>query len=408
MGPFYPFAFTVPVDEFRSLPFPTQNGSRAKLGTCFVQVDDLPAKLKDWMAVNPRVPKFNVKEKLVGPVAKAMVRTLEEEPEKFALKNQGIYLLVHKMAFQKKEGGRGELTIEFADRDQHGLVNGGHTFMAIRQAVTSRGETTDPAPAYVRLHLMEGITPDDITELAEGLNRSMQVDDPSLENLRGRFDELRYALQGKPGEDQIAYRQGDPGEIHVVQILQMMSLFDLDNYPDRKTFPNVLFGHPKKVLQHFLVDMEDESKIFRKVLPKLHEILKLSDLVQTKLVPVLAKVKISDKKKGERVRSEKYRDTPAHFLGGTIGGNIPLGWLYPALGALRANMNPEAWMAGNFEWRTDPHKLVEDTAEELGRVIYQEHLDNGRKPVEVGRKEAAYRACYAIIAVALAEQGRLG
>ena len=48
------------------------------------------------MAVNPCVPKFNKKEKLQGPVAKAMIRTLQVEPDKLALKNQGIYLLVKK------------------------------------------------------------------------------------------------------------------------------------------------------------------------------------------------------------------------------------------------------------------------------------------------------------------------
>lgn len=43
------------------------------------------------MEVNPRIPVRNKKDSLQGTVAKAMVATLLEEPEKFELKNQGMY-----------------------------------------------------------------------------------------------------------------------------------------------------------------------------------------------------------------------------------------------------------------------------------------------------------------------------
>jgi hypothetical protein len=76
-----------------------------KLGTCFVRVEDLPDGFENWMKVNPRVPKRE-KNKLRGPVAKAMVETLIEQPEKFALKNQGIYILAKEFTFHKEEGGR--------------------------------------------------------------------------------------------------------------------------------------------------------------------------------------------------------------------------------------------------------------------------------------------------------------
>ena len=51
----------------------------------------------------------------------------------------------------------------------------------------------------------------ELCDMAEGLNRSLQVDDKSLENLQGTFKEIKTALADKPGADQIAYRQGDPG-----------------------------------------------------------------------------------------------------------------------------------------------------------------------------------------------------
>lgn len=403
-----------PTTEFRSLPIPNTNTlRRAKIATCFARVTDLPIELGDWMAVNPRVPKFNKKEELQGPVAKAMIRTLQEEPEKFALKNQGIYLLVKEVEFKKQEGGQGFVHITLENPDFHGLVNGGHTYRAIRQVIAEREDNgedgSQPDEAYVRLHIMEGVDEDLITDLAEGLNRSMQVDNPSLENLRGRFDEIKRHLKGKTGENQISYRQGDTGDVEIVQVLTLMGLFDLNRFPDRKTHPNVLFGHPKEVLQNFIEDSGREPSVFRRILPKLHEILILSDLIQQLgvEVPELARIKVSSSKKENRVRSRKHKGRPAHFAGGTIDGYFPLGWLYPMLAAFRANISPAEWENGEIQWVMEPKELLEQVIDEMARIIRQEHEDNKGKPAEVGKREAAYRACYGVVTMELAQRGLL-
>ena len=49
-----------PTTEFRSHPIPgTDSSRRVKLATCYVRVDNVPEELGEWMAVNPRIPKFN-------------------------------------------------------------------------------------------------------------------------------------------------------------------------------------------------------------------------------------------------------------------------------------------------------------------------------------------------------------
>jgi hypothetical protein len=365
------------------------------------------------MAVNPRVPKFNKKEELQGPVAKAMIRTLQEEPEKFVLKNQGIYLLVKGVEFNKQEGGQGIVHVALENPEFHGLVNGGHTYRAIRQVADEREADNEEASrleeAFVRLHIMEGIDEDLITDLAEGLNRSMQVDNPSLENLRGRFDEIKEHLKGKTGADQISYRQGDIGDVEILQVLTFMGMLDLNRFPDRKTHPNVLFGHPKEVLQYFIEDSKKEHSVFRRILPRLHEILVLSDLIQQLgvQVPELARLKVSNSKKDNRVRSRKHKGRPAYFAGGTIDGSFPLGWLYPMLAAFRANISPSDWEKGEFKWIMNPRDLLKEVIEELARIVRQEHEDNKGKPAEVGKREAAYRACFSVITMELAQQGML-
>ncbi len=393
--------------EFRSLPIPGIDSSRrVKLATCYVRVDNVPEELGEWMAVNPRIPKFNKKEKLQGSVAKAMIRTLQEDPEKFALKNQGIYILVKEVSFDKQEGGRGIVTVTLDDPESHGLVNGGHTFRAIREVLSEpeseegNGQSPD---AYVRLHIMEGVDEDIITDIAEDLNRSMQVDDPSLENLSGRFDDIKAHLKDKSGADQIAYRQGDTGEIDILQVLTYMGMLDLSRFPDRKTHPNTLFGHPKAVLQQFIEDTDNGAQVFNRMLPKLHEILILTDWIQQFGVQKLGRLKVAASKKDNRVASQRFKGRQAHFAGGTINGNFPLGWLYPMLAAFRANISPSAWENGELKWLMPPQQLLDAVIDEMADIVKQEHDDNKGKPAEVGRKEAAYRACYGVITVELAQ-----
>jgi hypothetical protein len=384
-------------------------------------VGDIPPDLEMWLDVNPRVPRKSKKEKLTGPVAKQIVRTLQEDPERFASKNQGIYLIVENIEHKKGSGGQGEVSFTMHDKGLHGLVNGGHTFRAIRQVAEERdsarqiGEEPippDPWDAYVRLHIMQFERPDasTIAEMAEGLNRSLQVDDPSLENLRGTFSEIKEKLDGKPGHDQISYRQGDQGDVDIQQVLTYMMMLNLNEFPDRKKHPHVYFGQPKEVLKAFIKDSDIESEdesAFRRILPHLHEVLVLTDKIQQLGVRELGRLKVSGAKKNNRVRSARNQDRTAHFAGGIIGGSFPLGWLYPVLAAFRANINPVAWREGRLEWYAPPVELLESTIEEMAQIIKQEHTDNKGKPAEVGRKEAAYRGCFSIILMELAHRGLL-
>jgi hypothetical protein len=113
-----PFEFHLPVDDFRNIPVPfygLEDGHQPKLATCFVRASELPDKLREWMSVNPRIPRFSKKEELTGTVARAIVTTLMDDPEKFVIKNQGIYLLTENVKFDKETGGQGKVTLRFTN-----------------------------------------------------------------------------------------------------------------------------------------------------------------------------------------------------------------------------------------------------------------------------------------------------
>jgi len=165
--------FKLPTSEFRSLPIPgPQTNGQAKLVNCFVPVESVPDGLRDWRKVNPRIPKVDRNEHVKGPVAKAIKETLLEDPEKFVYMNLGMFLLAEHVSFEKGEGGRGVVTVELTDPDRHGVVNGGHTFQAICEARDERSVAPEDYPrewpAFIRLHIYEGVDPVLIPELAEG------------------------------------------------------------------------------------------------------------------------------------------------------------------------------------------------------------------------------------------------
>jgi hypothetical protein len=400
--------FELQTGDFRALniPYTTTSGKNARLGICYVDVEAVPAELRDWLGVNPRTPKLDKKEHLRGPVAKAIVSTLEDDPDMMCVRNNGITVLVDSMEFQRVEGGAGVLKVTLTDKTQHGIVNGGHTFHAIRQVVDDP-ERVEPVGAQVRMHFVQGLSPKHIADVAEGMNRSLQVDDKSLENLRGTFDEIEKALRGKPGADQIAYRQGDPGEVDILFVLTVMAMLDLNEYPDRRKHPHSLFGQQKAVLDKFVNEVKDPNAGFRRMLPCLHEILRLTDEIQKGVAGSLGRLKVSQAKKGNRVASPKNKSEPAYFAGGRIGGHVPVGFLYPIVASFRANIDPEKWAEGKFVWLTDPFKLMDEMSGELAEIIKQEHKENNGKPAEVGRKEAAYRGCYSVIMMELASRGLL-
>jgi hypothetical protein len=71
------------------------------------------------------------------------------------------YLLADTVDFTKGPGGRGKLTITMTDPQRPGIVNGGHTFAAVRDVVDNEvGDGASLAHTFVRLHVMQGIEVD--------------------------------------------------------------------------------------------------------------------------------------------------------------------------------------------------------------------------------------------------------
>ena len=393
----------LPTTNYSSLPVP--GVEEAKYGVCYVKVTDLPSTLDAYMAVNPRVPSRNKAGILSGPVVRGILETLREKPDQMVLKNQGIYLLV-----QSADYSRGKLHITFNDKGKHGIINGGHTYAAIREAVESATpeELQELQQAFVRLHLFQNIDADFVPEIAEGLNRSKQVDDPSLANLQGEFDILRKALRGTHAEQNIAYQQGDNAPVYVTELLVYLELFNGHRFSDKK-HPNALYNRAALGLKYFSEDMDSDRKYMQQLVHKLPEILVLSDKIRANIPKAAAhnrfqfgraKLSAAD----ERAGAAANKGIRLNFSGDTVNYRVPNGWVYPILAAFRANLSE---VSGQLRWKVDVEQVLAATLDDLVSVCVAEHRDNNLRPEHIGKRESAYAQCYTKMQLYLAKRGLL-
>jgi len=369
------------------------------------------------MEVNPRVPNRTRNGVLSGPVIKGILQTLTEAPDNMALMNQGIFLLVEDADFKRAQGGAGELKITLADKERHGIVNGGHTFAAIRQAIEDAddNEAEQLENAWVRIHILHGIDPEKVAKIAEGLNRSKQVDDASLDNLDGVFLDIQEALKGKPGHDQIAYHQGDNGELYISDVLVLLQLFNCERYSDDK-HPHSLYRKPRLAADTFKADLARDKKgepaASKLLVPRIHEILSLSDEIKLRTPAAANRVDFQfgrmkdDKKRKQRAGTSREAKIALHFIGKRTRYSVPKGWVTPMLAAFRANVE---WNleSGRFGWRVPLDELLDGVIDDLVRVCVSEHRDNKNPPEMVGNRESSYRQCYDKVLLYLARRGKL-
>jgi hypothetical protein len=390
-----PFTFTISTSEYRALPIPGLDGT--KIGECFVSVTALPEQLDAFMEVNPRVPSRTSKGVLAGPVVKGILETLTDNPDDMAIKNQGIYLLVEDAEFTRAAGGVGQLRITMTNRDRHGIVNGGHTYAAIRDAIETADEIARKSlsRAYVRLHILQGLAEEKVAEIAEGLNRTKQVDDPSLADLQGHFSKIQAVMDGRPGADAIAYHQGGPGDVYITEVLVTLEMFNCERF-DRKKHPHYLTNRTKSALEFYQKDLESRPSPLDLLVPRLPEILELTDMIK-EATPGAAKrvgFEFGRMKIGKsRAGSEVNRNIDLPFLGKQMAYHVPKGWLYPMMAAFRANVDWDLERR-KFEWKVPLRDLVPQIIEDLVNVCVTEHRDNNLQPDKVGKRESTYVQCY--------------
>ena len=236
-----------------------------------VPASELPSGLP--LDANPRDPNIN------RPVYRAISRSLRQDDDSvsgsFHLKHRGITIVAS--AVTKLREGKGDwldvFEIQFPDDGVYGIVDGGHSYEIVRQA---NEDDAIPDNEYLKLEVITGLQTETlVTEIAGGRNTSMQVQAKSLLDLNREFQFLKDALEVEGWVDDVAWHEGDNGEVDVVDVIAIISCFDIESYPDRSSHPVDAYRRKKSMLDRFQSDPDR----YRRLTPIVRDVLRLHDWI---------------------------------------------------------------------------------------------------------------------------------
>lgn len=386
-----------PVFSFRRITSPYDDEHKTSYAAV-VNVKYLPEALEDWRGLNVRDPNTS------SGVARKIASTLQDGPVSFLYRNRGITLMAAGVEFDNKTNA---LSIEMNDKRKQGLLDGGHTYRVIREFVESmKEEELADFNAYVRLEVLVGITDlDEAVAIVESRNTSSQVQEQSLEELRGGFDAIKSVLDGKPYADRIAYKEyelledGSKKDLDIREILSYLLCFDVESY-DQQTHPVIAYSTKKAVIEHF----KQNRDRLQRLVPLLPKILELRDEIYLalpeaynsqggKFGKLTGVIETSHRSRMER--------SQLPFIGKESSYRIPSGFIYPVLASLR-NLVENTGEKRTF--KTDPIRFFNDMKKELAGLVGDQAKEL-RNPNKLGKDNAIWRMCYQAVRVAVLERG---
>lgn len=77
----------------------------------------------------------------------------------------------------------------------HGVLNGGHTLDLVKKRIQ---DGSIPHTQFVKMEVRTGIPDTWLPEIAGGLNTALQVEDMSLDDLKGAFEWMKEDLSTEP------------------------------------------------------------------------------------------------------------------------------------------------------------------------------------------------------------------
>jgi hypothetical protein len=371
-----------------------EEGENAIMYVATIDARQLPRELEEWRKINPRESNPNSR------VSKEIRKTLEDAPMSFILRNRGLTVLAQKTVFDNKDN---VLSLEMADENLHGLLDGGHTFEVLKDFLDSL-PSADAAEAkiLVKLEIIEGISERDaVVNIVAARNTSAQVKEQSLENLRGSFDQIKNILSNTPYLQYISFKEteyddeGDKKEIDIRDILSYLICFDAEGYVG-DTHPVFTYSQKSEVVEYFTRN----KKRLEKYIPLLPDILKLRDEIYQQMPEAyntktggafgnLTGVIWTRNKKRMQEVSLPFTEKLSEY-------RIPSGFIYPALAAFRAAVKVEG---GTAQWKNGVSspvsilsKLIDDLAEQVGKQAKE-----FRNPNKLGKNQATWSLCYFVV-----------
>lgn len=373
-----------------------------------VPAGELPPEIP--LDANPRDPNIN------RPVYRAIARSLRQEDDSvagsFHLKHRGLTIVassVRKLDATMRDDGLDLFEIGFASDGVYGIVDGGHSYAIVQEAAAAGAI---PSDEYLKLEVITGIPTETlVTEIAGGRNTSMQVQAKSLLDLKKEFQFLKDALAPAGWDGDIAWHEGDDGDVDVVDVIAILSCFDIETYPNRTTHPVDAYRRKKSMLDRFQQDPDR----YRRLTPIITDVLHLHDWISfdsKNRWQEVGGVSGSGGKYGALEMVEQAKGNRPDFSFTFLNGDQSRSRLrrpavFPILGSFRRllSKDPDGVPYGPYQpvkWRDGFDEVMELWNQAGGHLLrrFYEHWDStGRDLHAAGRSPAAWGSLYNELAV---------
>lgn len=346
-----------PVYSYRNIEHPIRG---IKCCMAVVQAANIPLELNDWRNINPR--DANPRDY----VSKAIRRTINEKPEMFLFLNRGFAVICKGVEFQSTKNNphsQGVVTLRFDDPAHHGLLDGGHTYDQILNAVQER-QNGELNGLFVKIEVLTGFGDvSDIRAVSEGRNTSIQVKEEGLLDIQHKFDGIKAALDGQTYANLIAYSEfeldddGKPKPIPIREILASLMCFNAAEFTEERH--PIIYGQRKKVLKHFKIHQGEIELLY----PLLPDILKLWDTIYAEMP------QIYDRERGVsgfgHLRGVSVEEQPLYYINSKTKYLIADPYLWPIFATFRTLLKKRR---GQYNWAQDPIDVFRNVG---GKLVHK-------------------------------------
>lgn len=384
---------------FRKLPNPYANEKNAALKDpemyeLICDVIDIPKDIP--MRTNPREQNLNTN------VAKKIRKSLRNLSEKnFYLLNRGLVLSADSVVYDNKKD---EVTIVFSDLSVHGNVDGGHTY----KIICEEQKNLERDQQFVKVEVMTGVN-DMFQDLAAARNTSTQVQDKSIAELLKKFDIIKDALKDTSYINDVYFKENDAGSIDVTDIIAILNMFNLERYPNKaKDVATVSYNAKSACITDYLKtydkykdNLTNPYVKMKNIIPKVFE---LYDRLEVRIGDYYRNaVKNGQYGRTIGVTTKKgdQGDFKSKFFKNDIKYSTPKGFIYPIIGAFRANINIDD--NGYYAWKKDPIKLLDNIGGELVSSVVEISRELGNNPNATGKNKTIWQNLYMKVLMNIAD-----
>ncbi|NLS38630.1 abortive phage infection protein [Fructobacillus tropaeoli] len=361
------------VSTLRTISSPSQPGVTTYIA--YVNFHDLPDDFK--MDINPRKPKMGT------AVAKSLIAAVKSPDTDFDINNRGIVIVAKSLKYNTNTDS---ITLDLGtDSTQTGILDGGHTYTAIKE---HRDEMAEDLDKFVRLEVIVG---NDLTvsRIADARNTSASVSDIALYELDDKFDFIKRAVANEPYAEDIAIKDNSKERLPIIELLKLLFAYNVYDFTSDKEMPTQSYSSKAAVFKNVKNDLDKQTYKYEHLAKLLPSLVEFYDLIELTFRDKYLEYKSNGKfgaMRGITVAKNDQKKFKTLFLENDTGYQIAAGYLLPVFGAFRVLIDPET-----LEWKLDPKTMWD----KIGADLVRNTLDSSRNnPQDAGKNTAIWSNNY--------------